>query len=232
MQGYLLFVRALVAAFLSLLLVAACAPRLEGQAEIYYVGFGFEIFLPITPENIVEHSSYGQVDVADPRFQEVVALLDAAEPGSFYEGTTRIRIRDSNGTTVYIDSGGGIRRASHERALGDAALKRVAELLESMISATSARPASDLPAWAEEVAHIYVAETRGWPRADYSLARKPSDSGAIPERLIVAVAKVSYRDRVTPTFSAYRRVMAAHSNAFELHFDTHTKKLLRARWHQ
>lgn len=219
--------RRALACFLVLLLVSACEPRLEGEAEIHYVGLasGFEILLPITPDNITEmNSSYGRVAVSDPRFQEVMALIGAAGPGSFYAGTTRARIRDSRGTTVYIDSGGGIRSTFQDRQLDDRDLERVAELLESM---TTPQPYSGLPSWAEEGAHAHISATRGWTRAEYSLS--PGMPGPQGEEwlVIVKVAKVSHRDLVTPTVSAYHRVMAAHGQAFELHFDRRTERLIR-----
>jgi hypothetical protein len=220
------FFHAVSVLLLSLLLVSACAPRLEGQAEIHYVGLasGLEIFLPITPDNITEmNSSYARVEVSDPRFQEVMALIDAAGPGSFYAGTTRVRIRDSHGTTVYIDSEGGIRRTFQDRQLDDADLERIAGLLESM---TAPRPYTGLPSWAEELAHTHISATRSWTRAEYSLSPGMPGPQAEERLVIVKVAKVSHRDLVTPTFSAYRRVMAAQSHSFELHFDAETRELI------
>lgn len=221
--------RAVSVLLLSLLLISACAPRLEGQAEIHYFGFGLETLLPITPDNIVEHSSYGKVEVTDPRFQEVMAVLDGAGSGTFYQGATRARIRDSGSTTIYLDNYGGIRTTFQERSLNAVALKRVAELLESM---TSAQPFSSLPLWVEEAAHAHIAETKSWPRTEYSLTRRAPESDAAAKLVIVEVARISARDRVDPRFSAYRRVMAAHSESFELHFDAETNKLVREYRHQ
>jgi hypothetical protein len=207
--------------------LSACEPRLEGEAEIHYVALApdLEILLPITPDTITEmNNSYGKVEVSDPRFQELMVLLDGAGPGSFYKGTTRVRIRDSQGTTIYIDSAGGVRRNVQESALDYAALERMAALLESM---TSSRPYSALPTWAEEAAHSYVAKTQGWPRTDYSLSPGAPRPQAQDWLVIVKVAKVSYRDLVTPSVSAYRRVIAAHGQSFELHFDRRTEELVR-----
>ena len=219
-----------LAAFLLALLVAACTPDMEGQVEIHYFEFGFEPFRPITPDNIAEeHSRYGKVEVADPRLQEVMKLLDGAGSGSFYEGATRARIRDSSGTTIYIDNYCGIQRSILESELTDANLARVVELLWLM---TAPRQSSGLPLWAEEATHAYIAQSRGWQRADYTLMMSKPESDAQAGLVIVEVEKVSYRDRFTPSFSAYQRVMAAHSQIFELHFDPETKELVREIRHQ
>lgn len=209
------------------LLLSACEPSLEGEAEIHYVGLAsdFEILLPVTPDNITEmNSSSARVEVSDPRFQALMTLIDAAGPGSFYAGTTRVRIRDSHGTTIYIDSGGGIRRTLQDRQLDHAALERIAKLLESM---TTPRPYSGLPSWAEEVAHARISATRGWTRTEYSLSPGMPGPQAEEWLVIVKVAKVSHRDLVTPTVPAYQRVTEAHDQSFELHFDRRTENLIR-----
>ncbi|CAN0397564.1 unnamed protein product, partial [Ectocarpus sp. 13 AM-2016] len=103
---------------------------MEGQVEIHYMGIGFETYLPITPENIDEtHTRYGAVEGSDPRFQEVMRLIDGAGSGSFYKSTTRARIRDTSGTTIYLDNYGGIQRSFREVSLNETNLNRVADLL-------------------------------------------------------------------------------------------------------
>lgn len=211
-----------------LLLLSSCNPHLEGEAEIYFVGFGFETMFPITPENIVEESSrYGKVTVSDPRFQNLMALLDGAGAGSFYESATRVLIRDSNGTTICLDNYGGIGRPGQDRELDDATLERVETIILSLTAELAALPHSGLPLWAREATHAQIAATRNWARSDYSLMGRMPEPDATKALIVVEVVRISHRDRITPSLSAYRRAMAAHSESFELHFDGETKKLLR-----
>jgi hypothetical protein len=210
-----------IAFLLALLLVAACAPRLEGQAEILYVGFNLEILLPITPDNIAEmNSTYGKVEVSDPRLQEVIALLDAARPGSFYAGTTRVRIRDSHGETVYIDSGGGVRGSTYERQLNDAALRRVAYLLNELtfphVSAANY--------WPVEAAHLHIAEHEGWSRSDYFIVSAiitPKWDGP------TIIVKVRHNEDITLFEPKDGVLTAGGGKSFEIHYNAETREFLR-----
>jgi hypothetical protein len=217
--------RRLILAFglFAALLVSAYTPEMEDQVEIYYVGLGgnFEILLPVTPENIVEeHSHYGKVEAVDPRFQEVMALIDGAGAGSFYEGSTGAMLRDSNGTAIYFDRYGGIGKPGWDGALDEASLQRVADLLWSM---TAPRQSASGPDWAIEAARAYVAETRGWAETDYRIEERVPDRDGQKGLVIL---RVLHPDDIAPTFADYNAVMTGNHKSFDLHFDAGTREFV------
>ena len=212
--------------FILVLLLAGCAPRLEGQVEIHYWPSDLSSFVPITPDNIVEmHRRYGLVAVSDPRFQALLAELDAAGPGSFYEGATRVRLRDSNGTSVYLDDGGGIRRSMQEQRLDQASLDRVAELLYSM---TEPR-ISGAYRWAVDATHAYIASHEGWARTHYAI----ESATLVPKwRGPTVVVKVRHNDDFALFDPRDADLKESGGKSFELHFDPTTKTLIRQLWGQ
>lgn len=209
-------------ALMLVLLVSACTSEMEGQAEVLYFKIGYETAFPITPKSIVdEHSGSALVEVSDPRFREVMRLIDGAGPGSFYESATRARIRDGKGTTIYLDNYGGIRQLARETSLSESDLERVADLLGSI---ALQQQFGGLPGWAIDATHAYIAENEGWPKSDYNLIYATSPIDYEAGRVVVRANHHDDRNVYDPETET---LQAGGGKSFELHFNVLTRALMR-----
>lgn len=218
---------------LAALLASACTAEPEGRAEIHYFGIGYETLVPVTTDNIVEqHLLYGNVEVSDPRFQEMMGLIDGAGPGSFDRFYVRARIRDSNGVTLYIANDGGIQMPGREAALDETSLGRVAELLSLMTAPRQAkcsvgRAVEIMKAghrdWAIQAAHDHVKKTENWPRSDYNIRFYGS---SIRDDCLLLL-EVNHRDDANVYNPETGVLTAGGGKSFRLYFDPNTRALVR-----
>lgn len=101
--------------FAACLLLVSCGNAMENKVErgrmakLCYVPFDVSTSAPMTKANF-SHScgDIGEMNVGDPRFSEIMALIEQAEPGPFLDNGIRVGITLPDSSIVLIDDAGGV----------------------------------------------------------------------------------------------------------------------------
>src|SRR4051794_35350470 len=77
--------------------------------QIFYIPIGVETFIPITPENIVEHANAtGAVNASSSELARTIALIRQAPAGDFSVTHVRVKMVFPDGGVILIDNVGGV----------------------------------------------------------------------------------------------------------------------------
>jgi hypothetical protein len=131
--------RRLTPIFGFLLAFPCSAAERPDQVRVYYVPFGIETFLPITPENIETRAfRVGTVEPAGRAANELRSIIAAAKPGAFDAKRVRALIRLPD-MVISIDSEGGIYTPSGPGVLSPAQFASVRSWLGAVTIETRPR---------------------------------------------------------------------------------------------